>query len=53
MTKKEEDELIEKMNAGDEKAREKLINHNMRLVAHVCKKYNGAAEADDLLSVGS
>ena len=38
---------------GDKKAREKLINHNMRLVAHVAKKYNGAAEADDLISVGS
>lgn len=38
---------------GDKKAREKLINHNMRLVAHVAKKYNTAAEADDLISVGS
>lgn len=53
LTKDEEDELVEKANSGDESAREKLINHNMRLVAHVCKKYNGAAEADDLLSVGS
>lgn len=53
LTKDEEDELIKKSQLGDFKAREKLINHNMRLVAHVCKKYNGAAEADDLLSVGS
>ena len=53
LSKSEEDKLIEEMRLGDEKAREKLINHNMRLVAHVCKKYNGAAEADDLLSVGS
>lgn len=53
LKKEEEDQLIEQMRLGDEKAREKLINHNMRLVAHVCKKYNGAAEADDLLSVGS
>ena len=53
LTKDEEDKLVEQANFGDEKAREKLINHNMRLVAHVCKKYNGAAEADDLLSVGS
>ena len=53
LKKEEEDALIEKMHAGDTKAKEKLINHNMRLVAHVCKKYNGAAEADDLLSVGS
>ena len=39
--------------AGDSAAREKLIEHNLRLVAHVAKKYAGAAEADDLLSVGS
>ena len=53
LKKEEEDLLIEQMRAGDKHAREKLINHNMRLVAHVCKKYNGSAEADDLLSVGS
>ena len=53
LTKQEEDKLIEDMRMGNIKAREKLINHNMRLVAHVCKKYNGAAEADELLSVGS
>ncbi len=53
LKKDEEDKLIEESNNGNKQAREKLINHNMRLVAHVCKKYNGAAEADDLLSVGS
>lgn len=53
LTKDEEDKLVEKAQNGDKSAREKLINHNMRLVAHVCKKYNGSAEADDLLSVGS
>ena len=53
LTKEEEDFYIEEMHNGNENAREKLINHNMRLVAHVCKKYNGSAEADDLLSVGS
>lgn len=53
LSKNEEDDLVEKMNNGDKCAREKLISHNMRLVAHVCKKYNGSAEADDLLSVGS
>ena len=30
-----------------------LVKHNMRLVAHIVKKYNGAAETDDLISVGS
>ncbi len=49
----EESECIKKMRLGDQNAREKLINHNMRLVAHVVKKYAGSAETDDLLSVGS
>lgn len=38
---------------GDKEAKEILIKHNMRLVAHVVKKYSGSAETDDLLSVGS
>ena len=49
----EERECLKRMKEGDERAREKLINHNMRLVAHVVKKYTGSAETDDLLSVGS
>ncbi len=53
LTAQEERECYKKMKEGDEKAREKLINHNMRLVAHVVKKYNGAGETDDLISVGS
>ena len=53
LTKEEEDFYIDKMLSGDAHARELLIKHNLRLVAHVCKKYNGSAEADDLLSVGS
>ena len=53
LKKDEEDELVEQMQSGNSQAREILINHNMRLVAHVCKKYNGSAEADELLSVGS
>ncbi|MBR6779258.1 MAG: RNA polymerase sporulation sigma factor SigK [Clostridia bacterium] len=53
LTKEQEDDFIDKMHAGDKNAREKLINHNLRLVAHVCKKYNSSAEAEDLISVGS
>lgn len=53
LSREDEEKLVDLMKSGDKSAREKLINHNMRLVAHVCKKYNGAAEADDLLSVGS
>ncbi len=53
LSREDEEICIEKMMAGDTSAREKLINHNLRLVAHVAKKFNGAAEADDLISVGS
>ena len=53
LKREEELECIAKMLSGDKSAREKLINHNMRLVAHVVKKYNGSAETDDLISVGS
>lgn len=48
-----ERECIAKCKQGDMAAREKLIRHNLRLVAHIVKKYSGAAEADDLISVGS
>ncbi len=50
-----EEEKIEyeKMKKGDMKAREKLITHNLRLVAHIVKRYTYSLEADDLLSVGT
>lgn len=38
---------------GDKRARDILIKHNLRLVAHIAKKYQGAEDADDLISVGS
>lgn len=53
LTPEEEREYLEKFENGDEKAKEILIEHNLRLVAHVVKKYNQADEADDLISVGS
>lgn len=49
----EEAKCIRLMREGDMMAREKLITHNMRLVAHVVKKYSGTMENDDLISVGS
>ena len=50
----EESELVAKMEEGDKKAREKLIEHNLRLVAHVVKKYyTDKAEQDDLISIGT
>ena len=49
----EEEECLRLAKAGDKAAKDKLIRHNMRLVAHVVKKYAGAAETDDMISVGS
>lgn len=49
----EEREYLMRAKAGDAEARETLIKHNLRLVAHIVKKYSGAGEADDLISVGS
>ena len=53
LTNKEERELLEKMHAGDIEAKQKLIEHNLRLVAHIVKKYSGSGEAEDMISVGS
>jgi len=49
----EEKKAIELLKLGDKSAKDKLITHNMRLVAHMVKKYSGSAETDDLISVGS
>lgn len=49
----EEKAEFEKMKKGDMVAREKLITHNLRLVAHIVKKYTCSLEADDLISVGT
>lgn len=50
----EEKENFIKMSEGDEKAREKLIIHNLRLVAHIVKKYYSAVkDQDDLISIGT
>lgn len=54
LSSKEETELFEKYSSGDLKAREKLIEHNLRLVAHVVKKYYDTGyETDDLISIGT
>lgn len=53
LSAEEEKSEFQKMKAGDKKAREKLISHNLRLVAHIVKKYTNSLEADDLLSVGT
>lgn len=51
---KKEALLIEKMCKGDKEARALLIEHNLRLVAHVVKKYGITQdEQDDLISIGT
>ena len=53
LTLEEEKEYFKKFKEGSKEAKDVLINHNLRLVAHIVKKYSGTCEADDLLSVGS
>ncbi|MDE6667034.1 MAG: RNA polymerase sporulation sigma factor SigK [Clostridia bacterium] len=53
LSAEDEKKYLALVRQGDSEAKEILIRHNMRLVAHVVKKYVGAAETDDLLSVGS
>lgn len=54
LSQEEEKECLRKLKLGDEKAKEDLILHNMRLVAHVAKKYqNDEEEIEDLISIGT
>lgn len=54
LNSEEEKKYIMLMKQGDEEARNILIEHNLRLVAHVCKKYsNSNIDQDDLISIGS
>lgn len=49
-----EAELLEKSRSGDDDARNELIEHNLRLVAHIVKKYyNTGADQDDMISIGT
>lgn len=50
----QEDFYIKEMISGSKEARDKLIEHNLRLVAHICKKYYSSnVDNDDLISIGS
>jgi len=54
LTKEEEDLYVERAKLGDKEARSKLIEHNLRLVAHIVKKYDSKNEdTDDLISIGT
>ena len=54
LTLEEERAVIARMQSGDEAARTELIEHNLRLVAHIAKKYAlSGIDQDDLVSIGS
>ena len=53
LTEPEEIYYLEKYKQGDEDARNVLIERNLRLVAHIVKKYASAADSDDLISIGT
>jgi RNA polymerase sporulation-specific sigma factor len=54
LTAAEERKCLDEMKNGSREARQKLIEHNLRLVAHVIKKYYaGANDNDDLISIGT
>ena len=54
LTAEEEACCLERCQNGDEEARRLLIEHNLRLVAHVARKYQGCEEdPDDLISIGT
>lgn len=54
LTAREEKEYLQKYKDGDEGAKQVLIERNLRLVAHVAKKYqNSDEDSDDLISIGT
>ncbi len=54
LSNQEEEECILKMKNGDSEARNKLIEHNLRLVAHIVKKFEHDVNIqDDLISIGT
>ena len=54
LSNEEEQMYLEKLKKGDKEARAKLIEHNLRLVAHIVKKYDTKENnTDDLISIGT
>ena len=54
LTPQEENDLLEKYFQGDQEARNQLIEHNLRLVAHIAKKYESTKDLqEDLISIGT
>ena len=54
LSSEEEKIFLERLKTGDEEARNVLIERNLRLVAHVAKKYSSTnIDQDDLISIGT
>lgn len=54
LSEKDENRYLELMGAGDKNARNLLIEHNLRLVAHIVKKFENTGEdSEDLISIGT
>lgn len=54
LSKKQEEECFVQMSNGDKNAKNRLIEHNLRLVAHIVKKYStNISEQDELISIGT
>ena len=54
LNKRDEEKYLDQMAMGNKEARNKLIEHNLRLVAHIVKKYSDNIDnADDLISIGT
>lgn len=54
LSAKQEREYLERVKQGDREAKDKLVEHNLRLVAHVIKKYYSSnVDQDDLISIGT
>ena len=53
LSKEKEKEYLEKSAQGDKESNEILVKHNLRLVAHIAKKYSNYGDNDELISIGS
>ena len=53
LSKEDEEMYVKRMFLGDKEARNMLIEHNLRLVAHIVKKYDNKVDTDDLISIGT
>lgn len=53
LSPEEEKKLLRQMKEGSQEARDKLIEHNLRLVAHLVKKYDAKQDSEDLISIGT